>query len=81
MQIAITISLCVIPLALLGLIAFFVVSDIKEARRKRYFRVLVENCEEVHGTTFAAKLLRLCTNGTMGLESMITVFENHCNIR
>lgn len=80
MQIAITISLCSIPLALLALTCF-IVSDIKEARKMRYFRGLVENCEEVHGTTFTAKLLRLCTNGTMGLENMIAVFENHCNIR
>lgn len=81
MEIAITISLFALPIALLGLVIYFIMSDFKEARKMRYFRSLVENCEDVHGTTFTAKLLRLCTSGNMGLKSMIAVFENHCNIR
>ena len=69
-----------LPAAALVILSCIVVSDIKSAKKMKRFDALVKKCEEFHGPAFTTKLLRLCTNGTMGVENMITVFESHCNI-
>ena len=78
MAFAIIFPMIAIPISLSILIVFFIVSDIKSARRMRHFRNLIDTCQDMHGIAFTQRLLKTFAEGWMGLENMISVLEHHC---
>ena len=77
-EIAILMGFFSLPAAAASIAVVMIVGDIKSSKQRKHFNKLVERCKQCHGISFTKKLLEKCIDSRLPMESMISVFEHHC---
>jgi hypothetical protein len=79
MEIAFLMGMFALPVAAIIILITMGIIDYKYSKKKKYFNSLIEVSKEKNGITFTRQVLEKCVN--LPLDSMINVFEHHCNVK
>lgn len=66
-----------LPAALIFLVVYMIVVDIRIAKECKAFNAAVEQCKEACGAEFTIKVLDKCIEGRLPYKSMIEVLNYH----
>jgi hypothetical protein len=66
-----------LPAALIFLVVYMIVVDIRITKERKAFHAAVEQCKEACGAEFTSKVLGKCVEGRLPYKSMIDVLNYH----
>lgn len=73
---SIILSTFALPAALIFLVVYIIVTDIKIAKKRKALKLAVQQCKEECGVALTMKLLDRCIQAKLPYESMIEVLDH-----
>lgn len=64
-----------LPAAMMFLVVYMIVVDIRIAKERKAFLAAVERCKETCGAEFTSKVLNRCVEGRLPYKSMIEALD------